>query len=83
MGTNFQLKVWEALLKVPPGRVLSYGDIATMMKKPKAARAVGSAIAQNTVGLLIPCHRVIQDTGVIGEYRWGNQERKLSWPGKT
>jgi AraC family transcriptional regulator of adaptative response/methylated-DNA-[protein]-cysteine methyltransferase len=76
-GTNFQIKVWEALLKIPPGTLVSYGDIARLIDQPKAARAVGSANAKNQVALLIPCHRVIRESGVFGEYRWGTT-RKLA-----
>ena len=76
-GTPFQIKVWEALLTIPKGHVLSYSDIATKIGNPKASRAVGTAIAQNEIAVLIPCHRVIRETGVIGEYRWG-RERKIA-----
>jgi len=76
-GTNFQIKVWEALLRIPPGALVSYGDIARFIDQPKAARAVGSANAKNQVALLIPCHRVIRESGVFGEYRWGTT-RKLA-----
>ena len=70
-GTNFQLKVWEALLQVPPGRVVSYRQLAEIAGVPKAQRAVGSALAANTVGYLIPCHRVIRSDGHLGSFRWG------------
>ena len=76
-GTNFQFKVWEALLKIPPGTLVSYADIARLIDQPKAARAVGSANAKNQVALLIPCHRVIRESGIFGEYRWGTT-RKLA-----
>lgn len=79
-GTNFQIKVWEALLRCPPGRVLSYGALARAAGNPKAARAVGSALAANTIGFLIPCHRVIRESGKIHDYRWGC-ERKLAMLG--
>jgi AraC family transcriptional regulator of adaptative response/methylated-DNA-[protein]-cysteine methyltransferase len=79
-GTNFQIKVWEALLRCPPGRVLSYGELACGIGAPKAARAVGSALAANTIGFLIPCHRVIRDSGEVSHYRWGS-ERKLAMLG--
>lgn len=80
-GTPFQLKVWQALLNIPPGHVLTYRDIAQSIGRPNSARAVGTAVAQNTVGFLIPCHRVIRETGVIGEYRWGTDRKKalLAW----
>jgi AraC family transcriptional regulator of adaptative response/methylated-DNA-[protein]-cysteine methyltransferase len=70
-GTDFQLKVWETLLKVPIGNLATYGNIAKAIQKPKAARAVGTAIGSNPIAFLIPCHRVIQSTGVFGGYMWG------------
>ena len=80
-GTNFQIKVWEALLKIPSGFVLAYDDVAGVIGKPRAARAVGNAIAQNPIGYLIPCHRVIRKAGVIGDYRWGQTRKRamLAW----
>lgn len=70
-GTEFQLKVWEALLKIPCGQLATYGKIAKQIKIPKASRAVGTAIGANPVAWLIPCHRVIQATGIVGGYHWG------------
>ncbi len=70
-GTPFQLKVWEALLKIPMGQLSTYGKIAMQVKSPKASRAVGSAIGDNPVAFLIPCHRVIQSSGLFGQYMWG------------
>ena len=70
-GTDFQLKVWEALLKIPTANLTTYGAIAKEIKKPKAARAVGTAIRSNPVAFLVPCHRVIQSTGIFGGYMWG------------
>ena len=70
-GTNFQIAVWRALLEIPPGRLASYTRIATAVGAPGAARAVGNAIGANPVALLIPCHRVIQQSGALGGYRWG------------
>lgn len=80
-GTNFQLKVWEALLRIPPGAVATYEDIAQVLEMPRAARAVGSAVGGNPIGLLIPCHRVIRKTGAFGEYRWGLPRKRamLAW----
>ncbi len=80
-GTNFQLKVWEALVRIPPGRVVSYGALAARLGAPDAARAVGSAVARNPVAFLVPCHRVIRSTGAFGEYRWGAARKKaiLAW----
>lgn len=74
-GSKFQVKVWEALLNIPEGRPLSYRDLASKLGMPKACRAVGSAVAANTLAYLIPCHRVIQATGAIGQYRWGSERK--------
>jgi len=70
-GTDFQLKVWEALLKIPMGRLATYGSIAKQLQNPNASRAVGTAIGDNPVAFLIPCHRVIQSSGALGGYHWG------------
>ena len=70
-GTDFQLKVWDALLKIPMGGLTTYGDIATEINNPKACRAVGTAIGENPVAFLIPCHRVIRSSGALGNYHWG------------
>lgn len=70
-GTEFQLKVWETLLKIPLGQLSTYGNIAKQIGNPKASRAVGTAIGNNPVAYLIPCHRVIQSSGNLGDYRWG------------
>ncbi len=74
-GTDFQLKVWETLLKIPLGHLSTYGDIAKQIDNPNASRAVGSAIGDNPVAFLIPCHRVIQATGIFGGYMWGNTRK--------
>ncbi len=74
-GTDFQLKVWEALLKIPTGNLTTYGNIAKSIKKPNASRAVGTAIGNNPIAFLIPCHRVIQSTGVFGGYMWGTTRK--------
>jgi O-6-methylguanine DNA methyltransferase len=74
-GSNFQLKVWEALLRIPAGRILSYRDVATLAGHAHAQRAVGSAMARNAVALLIPCHRVIRENGDAGHYRWGDERK--------
>ncbi|WP_461535133.1 methylated-DNA--[protein]-cysteine S-methyltransferase [Spongorhabdus nitratireducens] len=79
-GTNFQLKVWEALLKTKPGQLVSYAGLAELAGSPKAQRAVGTTLANNNIGWLIPCHRVIRGTGEFGNYRWG-AERKLAMQG--
>ena len=76
-GTNFQLSVWRALLSIPSGKAVSYGQLAAACGKPGAARATGSAVGANPVALLIPCHRVIQQSGALGGYRWGI-DRKLA-----
>jgi AraC family transcriptional regulator of adaptative response/methylated-DNA-[protein]-cysteine methyltransferase len=76
-GTNFQLKVWEALLKIPDGGVTTYGDIAESLHAPGASRAVGTAVGSNPVSWLIPCHRVIRSTGELGGYAWGIERKKV------
>ncbi|RPG30219.1 MAG: methylated-DNA--[protein]-cysteine S-methyltransferase [Muricauda sp. TMED12] len=79
-GTDFQLKVWETLLSIPRGNLVSYGDIAVKMCAPAASRAVGNAVGLNPVAYLVPCHRVIRSSGHIGGYRWG-QTRKMALMG--
>lgn len=74
-GTDFQLKVWESLLKIPMGKLSTYGNIADEIGNPKSSRAVGTAIGNNRVAFLIPCHRVIQSSGNIGGYMWGNTRK--------
>jgi AraC family transcriptional regulator of adaptative response/methylated-DNA-[protein]-cysteine methyltransferase len=76
-GTNFQIKVWEALLRIPPGFVCSYEDVAAFLGRPAALRAVGNAVASNPVAYLIPCHRVIRKVGAFGEYRYGAARKKI------
>ena len=76
-GTPFQIKVWRALLTIPPGCVASYGDLAHRVGAPGASRAAGNATASNPVAWIIPCHRVIRASGVLGAYRWG-RGRKLA-----
>lgn len=80
-GTNFQLKVWEALLKIPSGALATYSDIAARIDHPKSSRAVGTALSRNPVAYLIPCHRVIRKVGGIGEYRWGSTRKRaiIGW----
>lgn len=75
-GTQFQLKVWQALLKVPEGKLLTYGALAKHIDQPRAARAVGSAVGANPIALLIPCHRVIRGDGQLGGYRWGETRKQ-------
>ena len=74
-GTEFQLKVWETLLKIPVGHLSSYGQIARLLDQPTASRAVGSAVGDNPVAFLIPCHRVIQSGGEFGQYHWGSNRK--------
>jgi len=76
-GSPFQLKVWEALLRIPPGQVCSYQQVATAIGAPQSVRAVASAVARNHIGYLIPCHRVIRSSGEFSQYRWG-ETRKLA-----
>ncbi|MEL6552383.1 MAG: methylated-DNA--[protein]-cysteine S-methyltransferase [Cyanobacteria bacterium J06621_11] len=80
-GTNFQLQVWRALLQIPPGGLTTYQTIADIIDRPKAVRAVGSAIGKNPIGYLIPCHRVIRSSGEMGGYRWGLDRKQviLGW----
>ena len=75
-GTAFQLKVWQFLLRIPEGDVLSYSELATQLDKPKAVRAVASACARNRIGVLIPCHRVLRGDGSLGGYRWGIERKR-------
>ncbi len=76
-GTNFQIAVWRALLNIPSGAVASYTEVAKSLGAPKSARAVGNAIGANPVALLIPCHRVIQQSGALGGYRWGPSKKLM------
>lgn len=80
-GTNFQVQVWQALLTLPPGTLVTYQDIADLLGKPTATRAVAGAIARNPIGYLIPCHRVISKVGQAHQYRWGSARKKamLGW----
>lgn len=76
-GTNFQIQVWQALLKIPCGGAVSYQDVAHYLGKPTASRAVGGAVGANPISLLIPCHRVIQASGIIDNYGWGTPRKRL------
>lgn len=82
-GTAFQIKVWKALLSIPSGQLTTYGRLATQIGNPKAARAVGTAIGSNPVAYLIPCHRVIQASGIYGGYKWNPIRKKvmIGWEG--
>jgi AraC family transcriptional regulator of adaptative response/methylated-DNA-[protein]-cysteine methyltransferase len=85
IGTSFQLKVWEALLRIPPGSLVTYHDISVFIGLPSASRAVGRAISQNPIPVLIPCHRVIRSSGEFSGYRWGSSRKKaiLGWEMST
>lgn len=76
-GTNFQIQVWQAMLKIPAGMTLGYQDIARSLGDEKASRAVGTAVGSNPISLLIPCHRVIQKSGIVENYAWGTPRKKL------
>lgn len=80
-GTNFQVQVWNALLRIPAGRFAAYEDIAHAIGSPKAMRAVGTAVGRNPIAFLIPCHRVIRASGAIGGYRWGLPRKRamIAW----
>jgi AraC family transcriptional regulator of adaptative response/methylated-DNA-[protein]-cysteine methyltransferase len=84
-GSPFQVRVWRALLQIPPGCVVSYGHLAALTGHPRAARAVGTAVGQNPLAYLIPCHRVIRETGVVRGYRWGTTRKRalLAWESAT
>jgi AraC family transcriptional regulator of adaptative response/methylated-DNA-[protein]-cysteine methyltransferase len=76
-GTNFQIQVWQALLRIPMGGTMTYQQIARQIDRPRSSRAVGNAVGANPVSLLIPCHRVIRATGIIDNYGWGSPRKKL------
>ncbi|MBI1297464.1 methylated-DNA--[protein]-cysteine S-methyltransferase [bacterium] len=80
-GTNWQIKVWEALLRLPVGARVTYGDVARSVCTVKASRAVGNAVGSNPIGYLIPCHRVVRQTGRFHGYRWGSERKQaiLAW----
>jgi AraC family transcriptional regulator of adaptative response/methylated-DNA-[protein]-cysteine methyltransferase len=80
-GSAFQVRVWNALLRVPPGSLVTYGQLAAAVGQPSAARAVGSAVGSNPLAYLIPCHRVIRQTGAIGGYHWGIERKRamVAW----
>jgi AraC family transcriptional regulator of adaptative response/methylated-DNA-[protein]-cysteine methyltransferase len=75
LGTNFQINVWKALLQIPPATVTSYTNVANALGRPNSARAVGTAIGANPIAFLIPCHRVIQQSGRLGGYHWGETRK--------
>lgn len=80
-GTNFQINVWRALIRIPEGCVMSYRQLASYLGRPRATRAVANAVAANPIAYLIPCHRVIRNSGEIGDYRWGSPRKRimLAW----
>ena len=75
-GTPLQKKVWKEILKIPYGKTISYSDLAKKIEKPKAVRAIASAVGKNPVGLLVPCHRVVTKSGNLGEYMWGKKIKR-------
>jgi AraC family transcriptional regulator of adaptative response/methylated-DNA-[protein]-cysteine methyltransferase len=81
VGTNFQIKVWKALLAVPPGAVVTYDELGKTVGSKQSARAIGNAVAGNRIAYLIPCHRVIRKSGLPGGYHWGEARKKamLGW----
>lgn len=81
IGSDFEIRVWESLLKIPVGRAVTYGDIALSIEKPKAARAVGAAVGRNPISFVVPCHRVIGKSGNITGYHWGLTRKRaiLGW----
>lgn len=80
-GTGFQVRVWKALLEIPAGTLTTYGRIAAAIGAPNASRAVGTAVGANPIACLIPCHRVIRETAVVGNYRWGHERKRalIAW----
>ena len=81
IGTDFEVRVWEALLKIPMGRAVSYTDIARHIGKPQASRAVGSAVGRNPISFVVPCHRVLRADGSLGGYHWGLTRKRalIGW----
>jgi len=75
-GTVFQMKVWQFLLSLKEGEVMSYGEVAEQIENPNAVRAVGTACGKNRIGVLIPCHRVLRGDGSLGGYRWGLDRKR-------
>jgi AraC family transcriptional regulator of adaptative response/methylated-DNA-[protein]-cysteine methyltransferase len=81
IGTDFETRVWEALLRIPMGRAVSYSDVARYLGRPKAARAVGAAVGRNPISFVVPCHRVLREDGSLGGYHWGLTRKKalIGW----
>lgn len=81
IGTDFEVRVWEALLRIPMGRAVTYADIARHLGQPTAARAVGSAVGRNPISFVVPCHRVLRGDGNLGGYHWGltRKQALIGW----
>ena len=81
IGTDFEVRVWQTLLKIPMGRAVSYSDIANQIKNPKASRAVGAAVGKNPVSFVVPCHRALGKSGALTGYHWGITRKRamLGW----
>jgi AraC family transcriptional regulator, regulatory protein of adaptative response / methylated-DNA-[protein]-cysteine methyltransferase len=81
IGSDFEIRVWESLLKIPMGQAVTYGDLAASINKPKAARAVGAAIGRNPISFVVPCHRVLGKSGNLTGYHWGLTRKKaiIGW----
>jgi AraC family transcriptional regulator of adaptative response/methylated-DNA-[protein]-cysteine methyltransferase len=81
IGTDFEVRVWQTLLRIPMGRAVSYADIARHLGKPTAARAVGSAVGRNPLSFVVPCHRVLRGDGQLGGYHWGLTRKRalIGW----
>ena len=80
-GSSFRIKVWKTLIEIPIGKLISYEDLTKLSLQDKAVRAVATAVANNPVALLIPCHRIVRKNGNIGNYRWGSdlKEKLINW----
>jgi AraC family transcriptional regulator of adaptative response/methylated-DNA-[protein]-cysteine methyltransferase len=81
IGTDFEVRVWESLLRIPVGRATTYGALAARMGKPKAARAVGAAVGRNPISFVVPCHRVLGGSGALTGYHWGLTRKRaiIGW----
>ena len=81
IGTDFEVRVWETLLKIPMGRAVSYSDIASRIEKPMASRAVGAAVGKNPISFVVPCHRALGKSGALTGYHWGltRKQAMIGW----
>ncbi len=81
IGTDFEVRVWETLLKIPMGKATTYSDVANKILSPKASRAVGAAVGRNPVSFVVPCHRVLGKSGALTGYHWGTTRKQamLGW----